>query len=109
MKNILIILLAFFTTQGAFAKSKVQDVNLQVTENGFEPSEVKIKPGTHVVLHITRKTNVTCATNVVIKEKNIKKELPLNQQVDIDLGKLKKGDLRYACGMDMITGHLIVE
>ncbi len=94
--------------QMAQAKEAVQNVTLQVTEKGFEPSEIKVKPGSHVVLKITRKTETTCANEIVIKEKKIKKDLPLNKEISVDVGVLSKGDIRFACGMNMISGHIIV-
>lgn len=109
MKAYFFALLMAVTFQAASAKELVNIVELRVTENGFEPSEIKLKAGTHVVLNVTRKTDVTCATQIKIKEKNINAELPLNRAVKVDLGILKKGDVRFACGMDMISGHVIAE
>lgn len=109
MKNILIAALAILSVQASSAKEAVQNVNLSVTSKGFEPSEIKVKPGTHVVLKVTRKTDETCATEIQIKEKKIKEKLDKNKEVSIDLGTLKKGDIRFACGMDMVSGHIIAE
>lgn len=92
----------------AFTKEKIQKITVTVTENGFEPNEIKVKDKSHVILQITRKTETTCATNIMLKDLNIKKDLPLNQQVEVDLGVLKKGDISFACGMNMITGHIII-
>lgn len=97
------------TLQPALAKEDVKNVTLQVTEKGFEPSEIKVKPGTHLVLKITRKTDATCATQIFIAEKKIKTDLPLNKEVSVDVGSLKKGEVNFACGMDMITGHILVQ
>jgi plastocyanin domain-containing protein len=102
-----VVLLAFGIS--AHAKSKVESVKLLITEKGFEPSEFKFKPGTHAVLKVTRNTDNTCATQIQFKELKIKKDLPLNQEVSIDVGILDKGDIRFACGMDMISGHIVTE
>lgn len=109
MKHLLITAMLFLSVQIAGAKQSVQTIPVQITENGFEPSKIDVKPGTHVILKVTRKTDTTCATSIQVKEKKIKKELPLNKEVSIDLGTLQIGEIRYACGMDMITGHLIVK
>lgn len=111
MKNIFAITLLAATlvfSTSAFSKEKTQKITVTVTENGFEPNEIKVKDKSHVILQITRKTETTCATNIMLKDLNIKKELPLNQQVEVDLGVLKKGDISFACGMNMITGHIII-
>ena len=107
MKHFILTLVAFLSVNNAMAKEAVQNIVLKVTENGFEPSEIKVKPGTHVILKVTRKTDTTCATQIQIKEKKIKADLPLNKEISVDVGTLKKGDIRFACGMDMISGHII--
>jgi plastocyanin domain-containing protein len=84
-------------------------VEMTVTPDGFVPAEVKVKKGEPVQLVITRKTDQTCATEIVIKDLGINQKLPLNQPVAIVFTPTKAGNLRYACGMDMISGQLIVE
>lgn len=108
MKSIIMAMLFALNFQPAIAQVKDQVVELQVTEKGFEPSSVDVKPGVPVVLKVTRKTDSTCATQIKIKWKNIKENLPLNKPVTIALGKLDKGEIRFGCGMDMITGNIIV-
>jgi len=107
MRSIILAMLFALNFQTAIAEVKDQVVELQVTEKGFEPSSVDVQPGVPVVLKVTRKTDSTCATQIKIQSKNIKKDLPLNKPVMIALGKLDKGEIRFACGMDMVSGHLI--
>jgi plastocyanin domain-containing protein len=109
MKILLATMLILFELPLAHAKKPSQIIPLQVTENGFEPSEIKVKPGTHVILKITRKTEITCATQIVIKERKIQVDLPLGKETLVDVGALKKGAIRFACGMDMISGHIVAE
>jgi len=84
-------------------------VAIRVTEKGFEPAEVRIAPGKPVTLVITRKTDRTCAREFVLAAQNIRRELPLNQPVEITFTPATAGELRYACGMDMISGKIIVQ
>jgi plastocyanin domain-containing protein len=112
MKNILMLSLFLVIGSTSFAADKVaakntETINVQVTEKGFEPAEINVKPGTHVILKVTRKTDQTCAMDVVIKEKNIKQALPLDKEVTVDVGTVKKGETKFSCAMDMITGHII--
>lgn len=109
MKKQLLISLIVLLAHVGYAKEVLENVNLSVTENGFEPSIIKVKSGSHVILKVVRKTDMTCATKIVFKQKNIKSDLPLNKEVSIDLGVLKKGDVGFACGMDMITGNIVAE
>jgi plastocyanin domain-containing protein len=110
MKNAIALLSILFgiSTAQAAPQAKHQDIELQVTEKGFEPSQIDVKPGTAVTLKVTRKTDSTCATAISIPSKKIKKDLPLNKTVNVDLGKLEKGEIRFACGMDMVSGQIIV-
>lgn len=84
-----------------------QVIQVQVTEKGFEPAEIHVKNGSHVILKVTRKTDATCATDVVIKERKINQELPLNKEVVVDVGVVKSGETKFACSMDMIVGYII--
>ena len=90
-------------------KGQEQVVTMQVTSEGFVPAQVKVKAGQPVRLIVTRKTDVTCAKEIVIKDFGINKPLPLNQPVEITFTPSKKGQIRYACAMDMIAGVIIVE
>ena len=100
MKQFISIVVMIFAFSGfTKAEQSTQSIKVQVTEKGFEPSEIKVKSGSHVVLKVTRKTDSTCATQILLKEKKIKKELPLNQEVTVDVGVVSKGDIRFACGM----------
>ena len=87
-----------------------QTVELTVTENGFEPTPVKVKAGQPVELRITRKTEKTCATDIVVKDHDIKQALPLNETVAVTFTPTKSGELKYGCAMDqMVAGVLLVE
>ncbi len=105
---VLSMILGVGAAHAAPATAKHQDIDLQVTEKGFEPSQIDVKPGTSVTLKVTRKTDSTCATAIQIPSKKIKKELPLNKTVSVELGKLEKGEVRFACGMEMVSGQIIV-
>ncbi len=82
-------------------------IELSVTEKGFEPSTVDVMPGTNVILKVTRKTDSTCAKQIQIPSMKIKKDLPLNETVSIEVGKLEKGEIRFGCGMNMMEGGKI--
>lgn len=91
------------------AKGKEQVFTMEVTKEGFVPAEIKVKAGQPVKLVVTRKVERTCATDIVIKDFGISKPLPLNQPVDVTFTPSKPGKIRYACGMDMIAGVIVVE
>ena len=86
--------------------------DISVTENGFEPEETAVPAGKEVKLVFERKTDKTCAKQVILTMddgKTIQKELPLNTPVEIATTFPKAGKLGYACDMDMIKGHIVVQ
>ncbi len=88
---------------------KARVIEMSVTEDGFVPAEVKVKKGEPLQLVVTRKTDRTCATEIVVKDYGIDQKLPLNKPVTVSFTPNKAGKVRYACGMDMISGVLVVE
>lgn len=115
MKIILIasIVLATGFSYGITAQTKENNkinIDLAVTANGFEPKSIDVKPGSNVVLNVTRKTETTCATQIQVPAKDIKVELPLNRTVAVALGKLEKGEIKFGCGMSMMeSGQILVK
>jgi plastocyanin domain-containing protein len=91
------------------AAPAARTIDLAVTTNGFEPSKIEVKKGEPLHLVVTRKTDATCAKELVIQDAGIRKELPLDRAVAIDFTPQKSGEVRYACGMGMIGGVLLVE
>ena len=89
------------------AQSK--EIQVAVTENGFEPKDVTVKKGQPAVLVITRKTDRTCATEAIFTETGRKYDLPLDQPVRVDLTGITPGTLHFACGMDMIKGTVTLQ
>jgi plastocyanin domain-containing protein len=90
-------------------KAAPQVVQLEVTRDGFIPAEVVVKKGTPVKLVVTRKTERTCATEIVMKDFQVNQPLPLEKAVAVTVTPKKAGSYRFACGMDMIAGVLRVE
>jgi plastocyanin domain-containing protein len=86
-----------------------QVVEISVTGKGFEPAAAKVKAGRPVKLVVTRKTERTCATEIVVKDYGVNQPLPLGQAVEVHFTPKKAGPVRYACAMDMIAGVLNVE
>lgn len=87
-------------------------IAITVTKNGFEPADIKVEKGKPVTLVFERKTDETCAKDVVIHvddKQTIEKALPLNTPVEVAVTFPASGDLVYACGMDMVKGQIHVQ
>jgi plastocyanin domain-containing protein len=86
-----------------------QVVSIDVTAKGFVPAKIEVKAGHPVKLVVTRKTDQTCAKDIVIKDFNISKPLPLNHAVAVTFTPTKSGQIRYACAMNMAAGVIVVD
>lgn len=109
MKKIIFVLVALFSI-ASFAKDapKPPEYILTVTDKGYEPSTIKVKKNTPFVIKITRKTDSTCATELVIPSQKIKVDLPLNKEVVVNVGKLEKGEVKFGCAMEMMIGGVMI-
>ena len=84
-----------------------QEIKVVVNDQGFVPDRIQVKKGQNVTLVVTRETDQTCATEIVVAGKQ--HDLPLNQAVRVPLGKVSSDSLRFACGMDMKEGYVLAE
>lgn len=91
------------------AAPAARNIEMKVTDRGFEPNRIEVKKGEPLHLVVTRKTDATCAKELVIQDQDLRQELPLNTPVAFDFTPNKTGEMTYACGMGMISGTLIVQ
>lgn len=85
-----------------------QTATVEINGKGFDPTSLKLKAGVPAKVTFVRKTDEGCAKEVVIKEYNINRALPLNEPVTVEFTP-RKGEFTFACGMNMLKGKLIVE
>ena len=105
----LAVLLVTAVSPAAAAKAGPQKIYVSVTGKGFEPATIPVKAGKPFVLVITRKTERTCATEIVVKNRKVNTPLPLNKPVEVKFAAEKAGTLQFACAMDMIGGQIVVK
>ena len=113
LRNLVAAAALLATAAPALAKegvaATVHRVEITVTDKGFEPDRIAVKKGDPLELVVTRKTDDTCAKKIVIPDLKVKAALPLNEAVTLRLTPAKAGELKYVCGMDMVTGVLVVQ
>jgi hypothetical protein len=80
-----------------------------VTKDGFTPQEISYKKGQSLKLAFYRADSENCADEIVFKDLNITKKLPVGEVVTIDVPTDKTGAITFACGMNMFKGKVIVE
>ncbi len=93
---------------GRGAQRPGEPVRITVTKNGYEPWRVQAWKGVPLTLVVTRTTDETCATEVVLPEYGIDRKLPLNEPVSITFTPTRAGELRYSCAMRMFQGVIDV-
>ncbi len=84
-------------------------IPMEVTDKGFTPKSINVNAGENITLQITRKTDATCSTSILVPDKKINVQLPKDQKVDVKLGTLAKGTIKFGCGMNMMdSGRIII-
>lgn len=86
----------------------IQKLTVALTENGYEPTNLKLLRAIPAQITFIRKVSATCATQVVIPDYDIKRDLPLNVPVLAEFTPKKSGTFTFMCGMGMLKGSLIV-
>ncbi|HEX5217791.1 MAG TPA: efflux RND transporter periplasmic adaptor subunit [Vicinamibacterales bacterium] len=94
------------TTSGS--SQPVRQVEVAVTKEGFVPVTVTVDAGVAIDLVFIRRTDETCAKEVVVDTVPARRALPLNQPVTIRLPPSAKGTLGFVCGMNMLRGTVVV-
>jgi plastocyanin domain-containing protein len=87
----------------------IQRVTVALTEKGYQPNSLKLRRGIQAQVTFIRKVSVTCDTEVVIPEYEIKRALPLNEPVLIAFTPNKSGRFNFSCGVGMLHGSLVVQ
>ena len=79
-------------------------IHISVTAAGYEPARVEVPKDTPVKLWFTRTGEPNCGSQVVIPSLNLKRDLPLDGSVLVELPAQPSGEIRFTCGMNMLRG-----
>jgi plastocyanin domain-containing protein len=82
-------------------------IEVAVTEEGFVPSKIPARAGQPLTMAITRKTDRTCATDIVFHGQEGKTPLPLNQMVEVTYTPKQSGVIHFGCAMGMMIGGVL--
>lgn len=106
---VLVALLALVVVTGC-APAGPKELQVTITDLGFEPKELVIPKGASAVVVMTRKSDNTCATEAIFAETGKRFDLPLNTPVRVDLTGVSPGTLHYGCAMNMMEkGTIVIE
>ncbi len=83
-------------------------IEVQVTKDGFVPSQIEVAAGKPVTIVFRRTTDETCATEAVFPSLKRRVKLPLNKPVRVTLQPRSGQSIAFACGMGMYSGKVVV-
>ncbi|AUX28689.1 MULTISPECIES: cupredoxin domain-containing protein [Sorangium] len=86
----------------------VREIEIAV-DGGYKPSRIVVTEGERVRLKLVRRDYSPCSREVVFASLGIRRELPTNVPVVIDLPALSPGEIEFKCGMNMLRGVIVVE
>ena len=79
-----------------------------IVEGGYSPEVVSIPKDKTTKINFIRKDSSSCLEEVVLPDFKIRKHLPLNEKVSIEITPKQTGEFKYSCGMNMFHGKIIV-
>jgi plastocyanin len=94
---------------GAPVSQTQDDFRVTVSEQGYQPARVSVRAGAVARITFVRTSDATCGTEVAIPALKIKRALPLNQPVTVELTPQKTGEVEFVCGMGMLRGTIVVQ
>ncbi|MDO8583032.1 MAG: cupredoxin domain-containing protein [bacterium] len=80
-----------------------------IVDGGYTPNTISVPKGKTTTINFFRKDPSSCLEEVVLSEFKIKKYLPLNKKVLIEINPKKEGTYPFSCGMNMFHGKIIVK
>lgn len=108
--------ITYFFSDERFAKANyaantingMQQVNIEVLNNGYSPSYVRVKAGVPVQLTLTSNEVYSCALSFILNEFGIKTFLAATDQQTFSFTPEQPGRYTYTCSMGMYSGILEV-
>lgn len=85
----------------------VQAVRVEV-KGGYQPDEVEVAVGVPTRIAFDRQETGDCSSRVVIPEFGVNQALPAFATTVVEFTPMKAGSFDFACGMNMLHGHIRV-
>jgi plastocyanin domain-containing protein len=95
-------------TTGAAPAGGVRKVPIDVVKDGYSPDRIPGKPGEKLNLVFTRKVDGHCYEELKTPDGQ-RIALPRDKPVEIPVTVPQDGEVKFACGMDMLTGVVVAE
>ena len=82
-------------------------IPIAVKKAGYQPDSLQAKPNEQLHLVFTRVEATECGAQVKVDGGKLY-DLPMNQPVDVAVTAPASGKIQFACGMDMMSGVIVV-
>lgn len=82
-------------------------LSVTVDGAGYHPPTVDAPAGKPVHLVFTRTSDDGCGQQLVFPALELRRDLPLNRAVAVDLTMPASGSIAFTCGMDMLKGSIV--
>lgn len=98
------------TTAAAEAthSAEVREIEVLV-DGGYQPGRITVTAGERVRLRFIRRDHTPCTREVVFPGLDLRRELPTDLPVVLELPALAAGEYELRCAMNMIRGTLVVQ
>lgn len=90
-------------------KTAARRVDIKVTAAGYQPAQVTAQAGEKLILVFTRKGDAGCGNTVVVPAVHFHADLEDGKPVEVSVTMPQKGEIKFACGMDMMKGQVVVK
>ncbi len=98
----------FFLRKEEKEVSVTGEIDIKVS-GGYSPEVISIPRGKLTKINFLRTDPTDCLSEVVLSDFRIKKYLPLNEKVSIEITPQRLGEFKFSCGMNMFHGKVIVK
>lgn len=96
------------TPVAATREGDKQTIEITV-DGGYKPAVVELERGVKADLVFVRKDGSACFDEVVLPDFGVRTHLPVNKPHTITIDPANSGEYKYACGMNMFFGKVIVK
>ncbi|MDP3941343.1 MAG: cupredoxin domain-containing protein [bacterium] len=99
----------FFGKKASSNAVEVGDaITIQVS-GGYAPATIQLQKDKKTTITFHRTDPSSCLEEVVLSDFKIRKFLPLNKDISIEITPQKAGEFPFVCGMNMFHGKIIVK
>jgi plastocyanin domain-containing protein len=95
-------------TTGTIGADGVRKISIEAGNEGYRPDRIAGKPGEKLVLVFTRTVDASCISQLKTPDGKLV-DLPKGTPVEVAVTVPERGEVGFACGMDMFHGVVIAE